>query len=51
MIWDYMAKDGRGEALDEMGRLNERFSTPEEEEAMAMETLGTAGVAAMGPQV
>lgn len=41
-----------GGAIDEgTGRLKERFSSPEEEEALAMETLGTAGVAGMGPEV
>lgn len=47
-----MAEDGMGGAIDEgTGRLKERFSSPEEEEALAMETLGTAGVAGMGPEV
>ncbi|CAM9798334.1 unnamed protein product [Ectocarpus sp. 12 AP-2014] len=51
VIWDYMAEDGMGGAIDEgTGRLKERFSSPEEEEALAMETLGTAGVAGMGPE-
>lgn len=52
VIWDYMADEGTGGAIDEnTGRLRERFSTPEEEEALAMETLGTARVAGLGPQV
>ena len=51
MIWDYMANDGKGGAVDEMGLLPNRFSSPEEEEALALETLGTAGIAGMGPQV
>ena len=47
-----MANDGRkGGALDEMGQLTRRFNSPEEEEALALETLGTAGIAGMGPQV
>lgn len=50
VIWDYMAKDGRGGAASEIGKMD-RFSSPEEEEAMALETLGVAGIAAMGPQV
>ena len=52
VIWDYMADEGTGGAIDETtGRLRERFSTPEEEEALALETLGTARVAGLGPQV
>ncbi|CAN0041997.1 unnamed protein product, partial [Hapterophycus canaliculatus] len=51
VIWDYMAEDGKGGAIDEgTGRLKERFTNPEEEEALAMETLGTAGVTGMGTQ-
>ena len=46
-----MAKDGKGGALDETGQLASRFTSPEEEEALALETLGTAGIAGMGPQV
>lgn len=47
-----MAEDGKGGAIDETtGRLRERFSTPEEEEALALETLGAARVAGLGPQV
>lgn len=47
-----MAEDGKGGAIDETtGKLRERFSTPEEEEALALETLGTARVAGLGPQV
>lgn len=47
-----MAEDGKGGAIDEAtGRLRERFSTPEEEEALALETLGTAQIAGLGPQV
>lgn len=47
-----MAGDGDLRNVHEgAGLLKERFSTPEEEEALAMETLGTAGVAGMGPQV
>eukprot|EP00903_Cladosiphon_okamuranus_P012012 g11279.t1 len=50
VIWDYMA-EGVGGAIDEKtGKLRERFSTPEEEEALALETLGTAQVAGLGPQ-
>lgn len=52
VIWDYMADEGVGGAVDEAtGKLRERFSTPEEEEALALETLGTAQVAGLGPQV
>lgn len=52
VIWDYMAEDGKGGAIDEgTGKLKERFTNPEEEEALAMETLGTAGVTGMGTQV
>ena len=47
-----MADEGVGGAIDEAtGKLRERFSTPEEEEALALETLGTARVAGLGPQV
>eukprot|EP00752_Nemacystus_decipiens_P013364 g11833.t1 len=51
VIWDYMADEGTGGAIDETtGKLRERFSTPEEEEALALQTLGTAQIAGLGPQ-
>lgn len=43
VIWDYMAAKG--------GATADLIHSPEEEEASALETLGTAGIAAMGPQV
>lgn len=46
VIWDYMVKNnGPGRAASDFAH------TPEGEEASAMEILGTAGIAAMGPQV
>lgn len=45
-----MAKDEKGGVVGELSKMN-RFSSLEEEEAMALETLGVAGIAAMGPKV
>lgn len=45
-----MAKDEKGRVAGELSKMD-RFSSLEEEEAMALETLGVAGIAAMGPQV
>lgn len=51
MIWDYMAEEGRGGAVDDMGFIKSRSRSPEEEEALALETVGSSGVVAIGPQV
>lgn len=45
-----MARAGPGGIPVELSK-SLRFESPEEEEASALETLGTAGIASMGPRV
>lgn len=45
-----MSEEGRGGAMDDM-EFKSRSRSPEEEEALALETVGSSGVVAIGPQV